>query len=508
VEAPVIGAGAATLTNATTLKVLSVPTVGDRVRSLWVAAGLSEFTGIVSISGAGGTVNNTQVGIELRGSSTPSLTAFNRNTVAYLNMIYDAALHEFRDSGNVAFRVGDTDAQIWQGGTWTGSVQTEGHRQGTTLNAIASANAFGLIFVPTFVEASSGTHGQLTGIYVAPAFTGGAGSTTNVFGINIDTIAAGAVTPTTATALRIAVPTGGTTNYGIQMTGRFENTSAVPHSFGATLNTGIELFIAGNFDSGQSFARGMQLGMTMTANADGGNMTGLYINPTLTERSGGTHSILSGIYLEPAITAGAASVTEAASIYIAALTAQSGTSIASGLHIEAPTGATTNYGIIAGGSIRFTSVGPHAIGSTLDATQQIRIAGSFTSASNVEGIRFISTLTPAASSNAFGMTITPSFVEGTGGAHTDFVTLYVEPTVTAGTSTLTTLTGIKVASLVAQTGTTNAILIDVRTLPTGATNNFVFAFPTDATDPTAGGGAATGRIPCLINGALRYLAYY
>jgi hypothetical protein len=192
-------------------------------------------------------------------------------------------------------------------------------------------------------------------------------------------------------------------------------------------------------------------------------MTGLYINPTLTERSGGTHSILSGIYLEPAITAGAASVTEAASIYIAALTAQSGTSIASGLHIEAPTGATTNYGIIAGGSIRFTSVGPHAIGSTLDATQQIRIAGSFTSASNVEGIRFISTLTPAASSNAFGMTITPSFVEGTGGAHTDFVTLYVEPTVTAGTSTLTTLTGIKVASLVAQTGTTNAILIDVRT---------------------------------------------
>lgn len=36
----------------------------------------------------------------------------------------------------------------------------------------------------------------------------------------------------------------------------------------------------------------------------------------------------------------------------------------------------------------------------------------------------------------------------------------------------------------------------------------VFELPADATDPTAGGGAAVGRIPVLIGGALRYLAYY
>ena len=42
----------------------------------------------------------------------------------------------------------------------------------------------------------------------------------------------------------------------------------------------------------------------------------------------------------------------------------------------------------------------------------------------------------------------------------------------------------------------------------GATNNYVFELPADATDPTGGGGAATGRIPCLIGGATRYLAYY
>lgn len=36
----------------------------------------------------------------------------------------------------------------------------------------------------------------------------------------------------------------------------------------------------------------------------------------------------------------------------------------------------------------------------------------------------------------------------------------------------------------------------------------VFELPADATDPTGGGGAATGRIPVSIGGATRYLAYY
>ena len=36
----------------------------------------------------------------------------------------------------------------------------------------------------------------------------------------------------------------------------------------------------------------------------------------------------------------------------------------------------------------------------------------------------------------------------------------------------------------------------------------VFELPTDNTDPTSGGGAATGRVPVKIGGATRYLAYY
>ncbi|HYF52982.1 MAG TPA: hypothetical protein VEA41_01850 [Salinarimonas sp.] len=36
----------------------------------------------------------------------------------------------------------------------------------------------------------------------------------------------------------------------------------------------------------------------------------------------------------------------------------------------------------------------------------------------------------------------------------------------------------------------------------------IFELPADATDPTGGGGAATGRIPVRIGGTTRYLAYY
>lgn len=40
------------------------------------------------------------------------------------------------------------------------------------------------------------------------------------------------------------------------------------------------------------------------------------------------------------------------------------------------------------------------------------------------------------------------------------------------------------------------------------TYDYFFELPTDNTDPTGGGGAATGRFPVLIGGTLRYVPYY
>lgn len=93
-------------TNATPVELATNNTVRFRVDS----TGVSRSLGILSIEGAGGTIGATSVGIELRGSASPSLTAYNRATSAYLNMQYDAGSHEHLISGVVTHRMIGTTA--------------------------------------------------------------------------------------------------------------------------------------------------------------------------------------------------------------------------------------------------------------------------------------------------------------------------------------------------------------------------------------------------------------
>lgn len=58
---------------------------------------------------------------------------------------------------------------------------------------------------------------------------------------------------------------------------------------------------------------------------------------------------------------------------------------------------------------------------------------------------------------------------------------------------------------VANVGAGNAYGINFQTM---STSDYIFALPANATDPTGGGGAATGRIPVLISGVTRYIPYY
>lgn len=93
-------------TNATSLELATNNTIRFRVDS----TGVSRSLGILTIEGAGGTIGATSVGIELRGSATPSLTAYNRSASAYLNMQYDAGSHEHLISGVVTHRMIGTTA--------------------------------------------------------------------------------------------------------------------------------------------------------------------------------------------------------------------------------------------------------------------------------------------------------------------------------------------------------------------------------------------------------------
>ena len=94
VASPIIGAGAAALTNATTLRITAAPSVGTNQRAVWVQAGLSQFDGQVQITsslvvsgGTGATFGAPTGG--LKGDGTANFAAdIYKNNTAYTNPDY------------------------------------------------------------------------------------------------------------------------------------------------------------------------------------------------------------------------------------------------------------------------------------------------------------------------------------------------------------------------------------------------------------------------------------
>lgn len=68
--------------------------------------------------------------------------------------------------------------------------------------------------------------------------------------------------------------------------------------------------------------------------------------------------------------------------------------------------------------------------------------------------------------------------------------------------------GVKVINMSTVTNSSTGSIIYLDFGTAGDSKQHFFRFPSDATDPTAGGGAASGRIPIMINGVKVYLAYY
>ncbi len=107
---------------------------------------------------------------------------------------------------------------------------------------------------------------------------------------------------------------GGTQMLGISATAA---TIAVPLGIGAAPDAATLLHVRGSFSPVGALARGVWIGPTLVpaANADA---MGLFIQPTITEAGSGTHAIFASAYLSPpTVNAGAASVTDAATLYIA-----------------------------------------------------------------------------------------------------------------------------------------------------------------------------------------------
>jgi hypothetical protein len=91
--------------------------------------------------------------------------------------------------------------------------------------------------------------------------------------------------------------------------------------------------------------------------------------------------------------------------------------------------------------------GPHSITGAPDATVQLFMSGSFSSASSAHGFYVGSTLSPIAAGAAFGAVVNPTLNKAGSGTHLDFVGLEVRaPTIGAGAAALTNATSLKIVN--------------------------------------------------------------
>lgn len=102
---------------------------------------------------------------------------------------------------------------------------------------------------------------------------------------------------------------------------------AGPHAIGGPTSTAHQVIFRGSFTTTVSSGSGFNIQPTLTA-IDNGDLFGVFFSPTLVETSAGTHNIFATLNLAaPVITGGAAALTNAVTLRVAA----------------APTGATNNF---------------------------------------------------------------------------------------------------------------------------------------------------------------------
>jgi hypothetical protein len=171
---------------------------------------------------------------------------------------------------------------------------------------------------------------------------------------------------------------------------------------------------------------GLAIAGSLTGYA-GQDISGSYFGSTLIEAASGTHALLSQVrVVAPTITGAAATVTNAATMYVSGA--------------PAATVAGANYSIwSAGGPNRFD--GQTAFGVAPDAHYLYRIAGSVTppdAGDSGVGLNFHPTINAFAGTVAYGMFFGPTIVEAASGNHGSIQGVrFSAPTITGGAATVT-----------------------------------------------------------------------
>jgi len=163
------------------------------------------------------------------------------------------------------------------------------------------------------------------------------------------------------------------------------------------------------------------------------------------------------------------------------------------IRIESDTNA--NSFVLDGGL--FGGIGAFGFGNVPDATgtSYMRLAGS--------------ALTNAANEDFSWFHVNPAAVTINTGTSGVVASLRInEPNITLNGNTVTTAATLLIGTAPTEGSNNYAIFSDAGLNRFDGDGTNVFELPADATDPTSGGGAATGRIPVKVGGATVYLAYY
>ena len=180
-------------------------------------------------------------------------------------------------------------------------------------------------------------------------------------------------------------------------------------------------------------------------------------------------------------------------------TLTSGTAIGTRSFITAnPSSASSaNYQGISALAFTASGNGNNFTGVLYGIAMDVRHLGTATASDLRAGAYVVGNTSTGTISSAHGLRIQSAFNTG-GGTITSNYGIYIENQ-TAGSSDY----GIYIAG-----SDTYAIWVDSGLARFDGNGTRVFELPADATDPTSGGGAAAGRIPVLIGGVTKYLAYY
>lgn len=176
----------------------------------------------------------------------------------------------------------------------------------------------------------------------------------------------------TGAANRVALWSGASTltsNSNLTYDGTsFKVGTVGPHAIGGATDVNYQVLITGSF-AGTGGMGGLRITSTFSPVANA-NLVCFSVVPTIVEAGSGTHALIAGVQVNlQTVTAGAGNVTHIAGVNISAYTAASGTTTASGLKVDAPSGGSSNYAILVdSGVARFDGDGTNVFEIDADTT--------------------------------------------------------------------------------------------------------------------------------------------